>query len=723
MSELEFVCKHDGHDEEEIIGFCLNQKCQIEAQICLKCCWDKHTDHEDDCKTFKQISNLLKKNKKALPSQNDEVINKLKEIQTKSEKLCQSNNIGYEKLDEIEKYLQEKQYQNCQADVWVLKNFLNSQDQNNEKLILEELENILKALNNLGNPQVKEKYISQSSNTDNIQINQVEKRHQEIQVNIESQSTSEQAQSKSQIKQLKNKEDEIEITYEKQTYPKQPIQQSPFLQTDFQNSKEKSPQEISQQIGVNSSQILQNKVQQHSFQQNLKSQNPSLLFQQISSYQNQISNQPQAFKTSNPMIQTTQPHSILTSQIPQTPQIIKQPTQPLLQLENTRPIIQQQNVNQSQFQQPIQQQGTCPQSEKDIKTKLQSVNQQYMNQNPEYQNQPLPEINLSYLQQKNSQKIFSEDDLVLLLNSQEIAFKNEELQQVLNSCDEALQTDPFKYEFNFKKCLTLLKMQKYNDAFFYCETMQQISPINKTFTLKGIALHGLKDYIEALNSYCISISTQPTFEIYLFQGKTLMAMKEHDVAIQSFENSIKMEPQQHYGYYYKGLALIEQKKFNLAMTNFDIALKFSPKNVQALIQKAKCLNKLQAFKEAIKCADKAIQFKPDEESAYFQRGFGLFKLEDYQQALKQFENVIQIQNQMNEAHFYKGQILHHLGKFQEAIKAFDEALRIEENPYYMIKKADTLKAMENIEEADLLYQKAQSIISNGIWENLNIEQN
>lgn len=31
MDEPEFVCNYDGHDEEEIIGYCLNKDCQHNA--------------------------------------------------------------------------------------------------------------------------------------------------------------------------------------------------------------------------------------------------------------------------------------------------------------------------------------------------------------------------------------------------------------------------------------------------------------------------------------------------------------------------------------------------------------------------------------------------------------------------------------------------------------------------------------------------------------------
>lgn len=62
--DFEFLCKYEGHDEDEILGFCLNNNCKENPQFCLKCCWDKHSSHEEECKTFRQIQKTILNNKK-----------------------------------------------------------------------------------------------------------------------------------------------------------------------------------------------------------------------------------------------------------------------------------------------------------------------------------------------------------------------------------------------------------------------------------------------------------------------------------------------------------------------------------------------------------------------------------------------------------------------------------------------------------------------------------
>ncbi|CAD8214711.1 unnamed protein product [Paramecium octaurelia] len=54
-----FKCKYLKHEKEEIMGFCLNQKCQNETQYCYKCLNATHSEHFNDCVRFTEIMEIM----------------------------------------------------------------------------------------------------------------------------------------------------------------------------------------------------------------------------------------------------------------------------------------------------------------------------------------------------------------------------------------------------------------------------------------------------------------------------------------------------------------------------------------------------------------------------------------------------------------------------------------------------------------------------------------
>ncbi|CAD8095065.1 unnamed protein product [Paramecium primaurelia] len=54
-----FRCKYLTHENEEIIGFCLNQNCQNATLYCYECLTTTHQDHFNDCIRFPKIDQYM----------------------------------------------------------------------------------------------------------------------------------------------------------------------------------------------------------------------------------------------------------------------------------------------------------------------------------------------------------------------------------------------------------------------------------------------------------------------------------------------------------------------------------------------------------------------------------------------------------------------------------------------------------------------------------------
>ncbi|CAD8145685.1 unnamed protein product [Paramecium pentaurelia] len=50
-----FKCKYLTHENEEIMGFCLNQRCQNVTQYCYLCLNTTHQEHFNDCIRFTKL--------------------------------------------------------------------------------------------------------------------------------------------------------------------------------------------------------------------------------------------------------------------------------------------------------------------------------------------------------------------------------------------------------------------------------------------------------------------------------------------------------------------------------------------------------------------------------------------------------------------------------------------------------------------------------------------
>ncbi|CAK91024.1 unnamed protein product (macronuclear) [Paramecium tetraurelia] len=126
----DFKCTYENHENDKIIGFCLNQKCQNTTKFCLKCLIDIHQDHQKDCIPFHRMIEFVNK-----PRQN------LNELQTKfikiSEKLEKSFQQFFKTIDQeaiilenMDNILKDQDYSTFNEYIHILKQFYSKEKYN-----------------------------------------------------------------------------------------------------------------------------------------------------------------------------------------------------------------------------------------------------------------------------------------------------------------------------------------------------------------------------------------------------------------------------------------------------------------------------------------------------------------------------------------------------------------------------------------------------------------
>ncbi|CAD8108295.1 unnamed protein product [Paramecium primaurelia] len=727
--DSEFLCQQEGHDEDEIIGFCLNNNCKENTQFCLKCCWDKHSSHEEECKTFKQIQKTIISNKLLEEKQHTQLINKMKEIQTLCDQITQHKNVDTGKLQILEKDLKDKEYKKCLEHIPFFKKYCLYLQSNSQQMLLEQLDKGLQTLKllTLGIPEIleqtkvlenynssiKSEIINPNQNQQKPPQVEVQKKDQEVQVNIEM---------PIQNQNLKQQQQEIEILEKKEIIKPQPYQptrvglppqqinQQPSSVSSYQQPKPSNPPSVSNQ----SSNIYP--PQGSSLQKQNPPQNSINKPNQPPPGSSQINQQPPSNKIPPPV---TKPQQLPTSNlhpqqqnaqnsIPQIPKANPIPANQV-QIQKNQPQKSDSEAQQPDFQKVMNMINSVGQQGL-LKQVIEFSLQQAMEKNAKDNNQPVPKISLT-----NEQVEYYKG----LIESQQLQkqcaelLQKEKYKETIDLIDKAnLNAIEDNFEILLIKWKCLIKLNQFEQALETCNHMIENHPEKtQVIPLKGLTLHHLSRYEEAIDFFDIGIElNQNDFNSFFHKGQTLLVLKKQEEAIKCFERAIEIDPENEHSYFLLGNALKKLGQFHQAVQNYNTAININPQHQIAFTFKSQCLIELKVYEEAIRAADAAILINPNNPMAQYIKGVGLLKVEAFKEALDCFEKAIMIEGTMHEAHASKGETLHKMNKFIAAVASYDLALQLSPDPQYMLKKAESLRALEKIEEADILQSQAQQRI-------------
>ncbi|CAK65173.1 unnamed protein product (macronuclear) [Paramecium tetraurelia] len=774
----DFLCQYDGHDEDEILGFCLNSKCKENSQFCLKCCWDKHSSHEEECKTFKQIQKTIASNKVLEEKQKEQLVNKIKEIQNLCDQITHQKNVDAVNLQALEKDLKDKEYKKCLDHIPLFKQYCQYLQSNSQQVLLDQLDQGLKSLKlfTLGisaileqtkildnqSISIKSEIINPNQNEKKPAQVEIQKKDQEVQVNIELPA---QTQKKNEIEIVENKDygkpvgqtasSRVGLPPQSQQPPSTYNYQQPSSAQGYQQPKPQNPsagQNSSSNIyppqGSNppktypqpnqyqqQNQYQQSNQYQYQQQNQYQPQNPTNKSYQPPTGSSSINSQPYQPSSGSSSI-NQQPYSQQSGKVPppqtkpyqpsstnpqnqqykppnpnpnQTGQKTYPPPGTQSQIQKYQPQNSEQGNQKMDPQQLMSLLGSSG-NEGLMKQVIEYALQQEVNKNSKNGNQPAPKVQLDMEQVKYYQSQIEAEQVIKQCAELLQQDKYKETLDIINKANIGIVVDNVQILQIKWKCL--LKTNQLEDALQICNQIIELNQDDTKFlAIKGLTLHQLNRYEEAMELFDIATEINPNeFNGYFHKGQTLLSLKKYEEAIKCFERAIEIDPESEPSYFLLGNALKKLEKFNQAVENYNITVNINPQHQVALTFKAQCLIELKVYEEAIKAADAALSINENNSLALYSKGLGLFKVEAFKEALSCLEKAILIDNTMHEAIALRGEILHKMEKYVAAVSAYDLALQISANPQYMLKKAESLRALEKVEEADILQNQAQQLI-------------
>ena len=163
------------------------------------------------------------------------------------------------------------------------------------------------------------------------------------------------------------------------------------------------------------------------------------------------------------------------------------------------------------------------------------------------------------------------------------------------------------------------------------------------------------------------------------EGYSLFNASRYSEALDAFNNSLSIDPNDAIVWYNKGLALGHLDRYSEALDAFNKSLLINPKDGDSWYEKGYALTYLGRYSEASDTQNIALVINPNNTNAWNNKGYALAHLGRYQDALDIYDRALSIDVNNTITWNNKGYALDNLGRYQDALDAYDKALSIDTN--------------------------------------------
>jgi tetratricopeptide (TPR) repeat protein len=161
-------------------------------------------------------------------------------------------------------------------------------------------------------------------------------------------------------------------------------------------------------------------------------------------------------------------------------------------------------------------------------------------------------------------------------------------------------------------------------------------------------------------------------------GLVYAASDRYSAALDAFNHSLKINPNEDATWYNQGKALVELGRYEEAITSYDRSLKIKP-DEEAWYNRGLVLFELGRYRESITSYDRAIKIEPDAMLIWYSRGKAFFELGSYKEAIASYDRAIKIESDVALAWYSRGKAFFELGSYKQAIDSYDHAIKIKPN--------------------------------------------
>lgn len=199
----------------------------------------------------------------------------------------------------------------------------------------------------------------------------------------------------------------------------------------------------------------------------------------------------------------------------------------------------------------------------------------------------------------------------------ELLFLVKHYDESLKYIDDALKLDQYNAKAYFIKGMNLLEKGDTNLAISTLQTaVEQKQDYYDAYMQIGLLLADKKDRM-AVEYYNNAIRIKPhSTEAFYDKGKFYQDIKDWDNAITTYNLLLAIDSNYKYAHYNLGaIELLTSKKYDKALSHFDKALQSDPQYVEAYYARGTCFEAMGNKKKALENYSLALQINPTYEPA------------------------------------------------------------------------------------------------------------
>lgn len=226
----------------------------------------------------------------------------------------------------------------------------------------------------------------------------------------------------------------------------------------------------------------------------------------------------------------------------------------------------------------------------------------------------------------------------------DIYFKQNQSREAREDLLKAVSLDP-KHEKAYLKLAEIeLILEKYSEAIRYCNEVLKInvySPV--AYFMKGMSYKYAGDTVNAISSFQTAIEQDDQFYDGYLQLGRLFTQKDEALALDYYNNAIKVRPNSIEAIYHKCMFLQEHGQFNKALEGYDLMLSIDSTNRNANYNKGYLyLVFSQQPQKAQPWFERVLKYYPDDIDATYNLGLCYEKQKQIKQAAIWYKKALSL---------------------------------------------------------------------------------
>jgi protein O-mannosyl-transferase len=196
-----------------------------------------------------------------------------------------------------------------------------------------------------------------------------------------------------------------------------------------------------------------------------------------------------------------------------------------------------------------------------------------------------------------------------------------------------------------------------------------------------------------------AIKTQPSARAYDSRALLYKEEKKYDLAIQCYNEALKINVADHEAYMSRGNVYFELNKFDMAFADYKKALSIKPDYSTALDNLGALFGLSRQYDSAIIYFNKALAINPHYSPSYKNRGLVNVELNRNEEAIRDFRKFLEdIPNDPDIMNMI-GVCYRNLGKYNEALVIISEAIKIKPDPHFYLNRAYCYRDLKDFPSA------------------------